>query len=180
MVRCRQLGEAISSIGRRLNLDRRTVRKFVRAGAFPERVPRAPVATLLDAHRQYLAARAAEGCRNAMEVWRELKDRGFTGGRSIVRDAFAQLRGAPPDGGQLHVVAPAVRTTAVPSTRHAYAWVLGWQQPKLDEPERSNQRRFVETLCRIELSIAAARHMAHRFLGLVHNRDLARLRALAA
>ena len=69
-------GESISSIARGLNLDRRTVRKFLRAGAFPERAPRAPVATLLDAHRQYLAARAAEGCRNAMQVWRELMAEG--------------------------------------------------------------------------------------------------------
>ena len=172
VVRRRQLGEPIRAIGRSLDLDCRTVRKFLRAGAFPERAPRAPVATLLDAHRQYLAARAAEGCRNAMQVWRELKDRGFTGGRSIVRDAFAQLRGALPDSGRLHTVAAAVRTMAPPSTRRACAWVLGWQQPKLEEPERSDRRRFVETLCRIEPSIAAARPLAHRFLGLVRNRNL--------
>ena len=35
------LGESISSIARGLNLDRRTVREFLRVGAFPERAPRA-------------------------------------------------------------------------------------------------------------------------------------------
>ena len=125
VVRRRQAGEAISVIGRTMDLDRRTVRGFMRAGVFPERAPRAAVPSLLDAHWQYVAARAAEGCRNAMQVWRELRARGFTGGRSIVRAAFASLRGARPEGGQLHRVAAAARTMAEPSTRRACACVLG-------------------------------------------------------
>ena len=172
VVRCHRAGESILTIGQTLNLDRRTVRGFVRAVAFPERAPRAAVPTLLDAHQQYLTARAAEGCRNAMQVWRELRARGFTGGHSIVRDAFAQLRGAPPDGNRLPAAAAAIRPMAVPSTRRACAWLLGWQQCKVDKTERSNQKRFVETLCRIEPVVAQARSLAHRFLGFVHRRDV--------
>ena len=120
---------------------------------------RATVATLLATHRQYLATRAAEGCRNAMQVWRKLKAQGFTGG--IASCATPSLNIVTPrDGGQLDVAAPAVRTMAVPSMRGACAWVLAWQQPKLEEPERSNRRRLVETLCRIEPSIPTARHLA--------------------
>ena len=148
------------------------MRSFVHAGAFPERASRAAIPTLLDAHRQYMAARAAEGCRNATQVWHELRARGFRGGRSIVRDAFAPLRSAEPGGSGLHVVAAAVRTMATPSTRRACAWVLVWQKRKVEEPERSDRRRFVETLCRLEPTIAAARSLALRFLGLVRNRDL--------
>lgn len=173
VVRRHRAGESIAAIARVVNLDRRTVRGFVRAGAFPERAPRTTDPSLLDAHRQYLVARAADGCRNAMQVWRELRARGFTGGHSIVRDAFAQLRGARPDGGRLPAVAAATRTAAAPSTRRACAWVLGWQQRKVDETERNDQKRFVETLCRIEPAVAQAHSLAHRFLGFVHRRDLA-------
>ena len=171
VVRRRRAGEAIATIGRTMNLDRRTVRGFVRAGAFPERAPRAAVPTMLDIHRQYLAARAAEGCRNAMQVWRELRERGFTGGHSIVRNAFAQLRATPP-GGRLHAVAAAVRKVAVPSTRRACAWVLGWEKRKLADDERNDRQRFVETLCRIEPAVAEARSLALQFLGLVRRHDL--------
>ena len=108
-----------------------------------------------------------------MQLWRELRARGFTGGRSIVRDAVAQLRGAPPDGGLLHPVAAAVRKISPPSTRRACAWVLGWEKRKLAEGKRSDRRRFVETLCRIEPAVAEARSLALQFLGLVRRHDLA-------
>ena len=154
-------------------LDHRTVAGLVHAQAFPERAPRAAVPSLLDAHREYLAARAAEGCRDAMQVWRELRARGFTGGHSIVRDAFAQLRGDTAIGGRLHaVVAAAVRRVVRPSTRRACAWVLGWDKPKLAQAERDDRQRFVQTLCRIEPAIAEARSLAHQFIGLVRRRDL--------
>ena len=174
VVRRHRAGESILTIGQTLNLDPRTVRGFVRAGVFPERTRRAATPTSLDAHRQYMAARAAEGCRNAMQVWRELRARGFTGGHSIVRDAFAQLRDARPrsDGDRRPAAAAVIRTMATPSTRRACAWVLGWQQRKVDETRRSDQKRFVETLCRSEPVVAQARSLAHRFLGLIRRRDV--------
>jgi transposase len=171
-VRRHQAGESIRAIGLVMNLDRRTVRSFVRADAFPERAQRARVPNLLDAHWQYLETRTAEGCRNAMRLWRELRSRGFTGGRSIVRDAVAQLRATAPEGGRLHAVAAAVGKISPPSTRRACAWVLGWEKRKLTEGERSDRRHFVETLCRIEPAIAAARSLALRFMGLVRRHDL--------
>lgn len=171
-VRRHKAGESIRAIGQAMNLDRRTVRGFVHADAFPERAQRAPAASLLDAHRQYMATRAAEGCRNAMQIWRELRARGFTGGRSIVRDAFAQLRSAAPEGGRLHPVAAAVRTISAPSARRACAWLLGWQEGQLTQTERSDRERFVETLCRIEPTVAAARELALRLFGLARSRDL--------
>lgn len=82
-------GESIRAIGLAMDIDRRTVRGFVRAGSFPERVRRGPSASLLDAHREYREARIAAGCHNGMEVWRELRAQGFTGGCSIVHAAFA-------------------------------------------------------------------------------------------
>lgn len=165
-------GESILAIGLAVNLDRRTVRGFVRAGVFPERALRRAVPTLLDAHRQYMAARAAKGCRNAMQVWRELRERGFTGGHSIVRDAFAQLRGAQPDDGRLHAGPTIKPTVAVPSMRRAGAWVLGWHERKLEQTERSARQRFVETLFRIEPRISAACSLAHQFLDLMRRRNL--------
>ena len=83
VLRRHRAGESILSVSRTMNLDRRTVRGFVRAAAFPERTQRARASSLLDAHRSHLATRAAEGCVNAMQVWRELRARGFTGGYSI-------------------------------------------------------------------------------------------------
>ena len=49
-VRRHRAGESIRAIGQAMNLDRRTVRSFVHADAFPERAQRAPATSLLDAH----------------------------------------------------------------------------------------------------------------------------------
>ena len=166
VVRRQGNGESIRAIGLAMDIDRRTVRGFVRAGSFPEQARRGPRASLLDAHRAYLEARIAAGCRNAMQVWRELRARGFTGGRSIVRAAFAQLRVAGCDR------RPDVQRTSAPSARRACAWVLGWQERKLTPVQRDDRQRFVQTLCSLEPAVAVTRELALRLLGLVRNRDL--------
>jgi len=167
--RC-EAGQSIRAISRAMDLDRRTVRRFKRAGMFPERAPRCAGPKLLDAHRQYMAARAAQGCRNAMQIWRELRERGFTGGHSIVRDAFAQLRDKQSSGSAASGFRE--RTAPAPSTRRACAWVLGWHKRKLEQSELSDRQRFVEALCRLEPAINTARHLAHQFLDLMRRRDL--------
>lgn len=59
-----------------------------------------------------------------------------------------------------------------PSARRACAWLLGWQEGQLTQTERSDRDRFVETLCRIEPTVAAARELALRLFGLARIRDL--------
>lgn len=159
-------GESIRAIGLAMNIDRRTVRGFVRAGTFPERARRGPRTSLLDPHRAYLEARIAAACRNSMEVWRELRARGFTGGRSIVRAAFSQLQMA---GGDRRLD---VHRTSAPSARRACAWVLGWQQRELTPLQRNERQQFVQILCAFEPAVAVVHELALRLLGLMRNRDL--------
>ena len=132
VIRRRGNGESIRAIGLAMNIDRRTVRGFVR-GQLPRNGH--------DAHREYLKARIAAVCRNAMQVWRELRTRGFAGGRSIVRAAFFQLYQA---GGKRQLD---VRRTSAPSARLACAWVLGWQQRKLTPLQRNERQQFMQIPC---------------------------------
>ena len=73
IVRRRDLGESFKQIGRAMELDQRTVSKFVSAGSFPERAPRTSGLTLLDGHRQYVVSRTTQGCVNPVLVWNELR-----------------------------------------------------------------------------------------------------------
>lgn len=98
VLRRRQLGESYKAIGRAMNLDQRTVSKFVCAGSFPERAPRTRGLTLLDEHRQYMASRAAEGCVSAVHVWHELQAQGFAGSLGTVRIAMARAHAAACEG----------------------------------------------------------------------------------
>lgn len=87
-----QKGVSLRRIADALDLDRQTVRKYVHADAFPEMSPRAKRPSLLDPFRTYLQTRWEEGCHNAWQLFRELKERGFDGKRSIVADAITRLR----------------------------------------------------------------------------------------
>jgi hypothetical protein len=72
-------GEPLLAISRHMGLARGTVRKFADAESFPERAVRAPGPGILDPYLAHLEARQAEGCENAMALWREVRERGFPG-----------------------------------------------------------------------------------------------------
>ena len=152
-----------------MNMDQRTVSKFVCAGSFPERAPRASGSTLLDGHRQYVASRAAEGCVSAAHVWHELQAQGFAGSLGTVRNAMARAHAA---AAEEHGARHSTRGIACPSSRRAYAWLIGWKGKTKPEQKSVDHQRFVEPLCRIEPSIAVAGSLARHFLGLIHRRDV--------
>lgn len=77
-------GHSIRAIARLTGLNRRTVRRFLRAEGFPERAPRPPRPQLITPFVPFLRARWDAGCHNATQLWSELRAQGFPGGYSIV------------------------------------------------------------------------------------------------
>jgi transposase len=73
-------GKSMAAIAVQLHMSPTTVSKFVHAGAFPERVPSQRNTGHLTLSLPYLKQRVQEGNENASELWRELRERGFTGG----------------------------------------------------------------------------------------------------
>jgi transposase len=86
-------GESVSAVARAYGLDRKTVRAWRARGGPQPRAART-VASRLDPHRAWLAARAPEVGFNAAVLHRELVERGFIGSPVIVRRAVAPLRQA--------------------------------------------------------------------------------------
>ncbi len=79
-----QQGKSFTAISAQLHMSPTTVSKFVQAGAFPERVPSPRNTGHLTLYLPYLKQRVQEGHENASELWRELHERGFTGGYKMV------------------------------------------------------------------------------------------------
>ena len=79
-----QQGKSISAIVAQLHLSPTTVRKYVYAGAFPERATHFRRKGQLGSYLPYLERRAQEGCDNASLLWREIRDQGFTKGYKVV------------------------------------------------------------------------------------------------
>jgi transposase len=84
-------GHSQKAISRKLGMGRKTIRRFLRAGEFPERaVPRRP--SRLDRFRKYLEQRWSEGCHNATQLWREIQEQGYKGCRGMVANFVASFR----------------------------------------------------------------------------------------
>jgi transposase len=72
------------AIAQRLDLARGTVRRYAYAGAVPERAAHARRPSMLAPHAAYLERRWAEGCRNGLQLWRELRERRYPGSRKLI------------------------------------------------------------------------------------------------
>lgn len=95
-VRRRHLaGESLLAIGRVTGLARATVRRYAQAESFPERAIRWPNPSRLDPYLAQLEQRMAEGCENAMALWREIRDQGFAGTHRQVHRYVAERRTMP-------------------------------------------------------------------------------------
>jgi transposase len=88
-------GMNMLAICRTLGMSREAVRRYVHADAFPERrrPPREP--SMLDPFESYLGKRWQEGCRNASQLWREIKEQGYPGTPKRVLEWARQRREEP-------------------------------------------------------------------------------------
>jgi transposase len=84
-------GVSQRAIGKQLGLNRETVRRYVRAGEFPERAKRV-YSTLADPFSEYIRQRWDQGCHNAAQIARELKQQNFCGSYCVIRRLVARWR----------------------------------------------------------------------------------------
>lgn len=90
-----QQGMSILGIADQLRMSRSTVRNYVYAGAFPERANTRRTRSRLDPYLPYLEKRLAQGCRNANQLWEELKVQGYTGSYKPINHWLAPHREKP-------------------------------------------------------------------------------------
>jgi transposase len=87
-------GVSIREIARRLKLSRETIRRFIRAEEFPEiaSAPRGQRGSILNQYNPYIFQRWQQGCRNSVQLYDEIKARGYAGSTSLLRNFLASLR----------------------------------------------------------------------------------------
>ncbi len=90
-------GLSISAIARELGIDRKTVRRTIVRGLEPPVYgPRKPRRRLTDPFVPYLRERVtAYPGLTGQRLWRELRERGYTGGYTAVTDLLRELRPMP-------------------------------------------------------------------------------------
>jgi transposase len=85
-------GMSQAEICRATGMEKKTVRRFLQAGVFPERARPRRRPAQLDSFQPYLRQRWSEGCHNATQLWREIKSKGYPGGRGMVAQFITKLR----------------------------------------------------------------------------------------
>src|SRR5258706_10274443 len=90
-------GLSISAIARELGIDRKTVRRTIVRGLEPPVYgPRKPRRRLSDPSVPYLRERVtAYPGLTGQRLWRQLRERGYTGGYTAVTDLLRELRPMP-------------------------------------------------------------------------------------
>jgi len=145
--------EAATSVG----LSLRTVQRWTTTGAFPERKHRV-FPSQVDAFGPYLEKRFAEGCTNASQLWREIKQQDFLGNASSVwnwlRRRFGCLRTA---GTTPHV------KRRPPLCLDHVAWLMLKADPR--------RHRFLEALYSTSSELEAIGHTARGFFEMIRKHD---------
>jgi transposase len=154
-------GISQAEVSRSLGIGRRTIRRWCRAGAFPERKTRKRK-HCLDRYSSYPDGRWQEGCHNAAQLWRELHAQGFRRSSGIVRH-WARERYGP----RAHVCIRPTNTAifVLRASSRSTAWWL------LKQPEE--MRAYLEELCRRSPEIASCGAVAREFMRMIRERDFA-------
>jgi transposase len=160
-------------IAHRVGVCRGTVIQYLRAEEFPELPPQRVRPSRLDQYRPVLERRWTEGCTNSSQLWRELVEQGYRGGRIQVARWAQQQRTTPAPTTPGPYRTSALEATgqqtgpgrALPPLRQL-AWLLVKQTTALTNEER----RLLEHLQANEL-FAEAYELGQRFVGLVRKRN---------
>ncbi|MDP9379604.1 MAG: ISL3 family transposase [Chloroflexota bacterium] len=172
MIELRRLGWSIKRIAAEVGISARTIERWLAAGCFPERKPRAGDRSQLDEYKPYLDRRWGEDCHRVAQLCREIREQGYLGSGSTVYEYAAHLRtGLPPPrpalepGGQHS--RGAVRT---PSPRRL-SWLLLRREEELSAGERGYLDRMADSVA----DIAIARSLGQGLVGMVRGRERERL-----
>lgn len=166
-------GVAIAEIARRVGVTRKTVYVYLRMDHPPERKRpmRNPKERVLAPYEPYLLKRWEEGCRNGLQLWREIKEQGYAYSRASVARFVARLRREGAGG----VTRSRITGGQGPSARRVA--LLTVQQPKrLDEEETA----YLAAVRAQDQTIDRACRLAQAFAQMVRERQGTRLDAWIA
>lgn len=184
-IRLREEGLSMAEIAEQIGKSQRTVRHWLNEGKFRHDVRRRR--SRIDSYLPFLTRRWQEGCRNILQLWRELTEQGYDGSYKSLHNYVGRHFSSPP-------VLPALPSPPVQmvdkgrSVRQIYRsggppliptpsprqtlWML-LKPEKLKEPEQEVIKSLVELSPEIEKAVKLANH----FYQLMKERKVGQLSA---
>jgi transposase len=163
--RLQQQGLTPRQIAARLGISPTTASRYLKGGAFPERKARATPPGSVEPYAEYLRRRWDEGCHNAKQLWRELREQGFPG-QPLAVWRFTQSWRDPVAAGRCAEKRARDRSVpAHPAPRAVVWWLLGARATLTEE-----QAAFLERLKAACPKIELAQSLALEFFTMVRQR----------
>jgi len=148
-----------SQDARHIGIPFRTVQRWMACGVFPERKERR-FPNSVDEFGEHLKKRYRDGCRNATQLWREIKQLGFSGRGSSV---WRWLRRRFGTSGEVSVSPRTSRAFSI-SPQHVAWLILRANLPKC---------RYLQAIYNVSPQIAAMAQTAQKFFEMIRARNAA-------
>src|SRR2546425_6081760 len=169
----------VVTIARRVGVSRQCVYEYVRMQQPPERTHIPPSRQpMLEPYKDYLVRRWNEGCRNAQQAYREVKEQGYPGGDSNIVRFFGHLRKHFDQSGTFKQVDPATQTPVQappkrpPTASQVAHWITFKEEQRLDW-----QEKYLTQLCEADQEIREAYELITDFTTMLRKRQGERLDA---
>jgi transposase len=184
--RLHNLGVGVRAIARQVKVCREVVRRFLKAEEYPEMAPhrRGPRGSMLDQYKPSIQERWEQGCRNSVQLYDEIKARGYTGSTSLLRNFLAGVRRQYKAARAAEVISqastPPIEISAEPPPKPQVkrrmsptraSRLLVSRSEKLDE----QQHKYVEQIRQGHPDLETAYQLGHQFVVMLaehRDRDL--------
>ena len=169
-----------ANIARQVGVSRQSVYTYLHMQQPPERTRihrgRKP---LIDPYKEYLIQRWNEGCRSAQQMYREIKEQGYTGSSTAVGRFIAPLRARKGKARSFKSVEPEAETMInpeevkkkrPPTALQVAHWMTFKEEQRLDW-----QQTYLTQLCQADLQIAQTYELIQAFTTMLRERQGERL-----
>jgi transposase len=158
-------GHSVRRIAREMSMSRSAVRRYLRCETCPDWNPGRARRSRLDAHREWIDARLAEGNPNAIELHRQLTAMGFRGSYGSVRRYVTKRLGAVGKKRERINAAPAPVVPPPSAKQLSFEWV------RRPEVRKAAEQARLEAIRAGSKELAAALDLADEFAKLIRKRS---------
>jgi transposase len=155
-----------------LGISRPTVRRFLAAEQFPERLtaPRAKHTSIVAPYLSFLAERWQAGCHNGHQLFREAKARGYPGSQAQLGRLITEWRKQLPPPSPRSLPEPCPTPAPRPKQQRLSSQQASWLFVLAEEQLTAQQRRQKEHLVRASEELAKAYRLSQDFVAMLKER----------
>ncbi len=168
----RKQGLSHYAIADTLGISRPTVRRFLAAEQFPERLagPKRPRQSIVAPYLPFLRERWQAGCHNGRQLFREAKARGYSGSPAQLERVTTQWRKQLPPSPPASDKSPRPTPVTAPKRQRLSSQKASWLFVLAKEKLTATQQRQLEQICQASEDLSSAYELSQDFLGILRER----------